>query len=397
MNIKNYEYILIPNILKDYKCNSCGECCKNKWVIDIDAKTYERTEKKLEEIGENITSYINSHGLEKKYTCKFEKGYCKFITDNKLCRVHKEFGWEYLSDTCKVYPRIMKLTSRGMELSLYFSCPSSAKLLLKKDKFEIIKIKKEDFFFMTPTTINYILPNNKLKTDILNRYFEIEENIYKIFESSETNLSKKIEVLSKFIQKIKAPAEEIQNFKEIINDLFLDKKEYTNDIINGKIIIDLLSCKKESNSKFYSEFSLLLKQTSLNRSINDRDKFRDENIELSTNLINQLRTYWKEEYELIFNNYICSTIFEKIFYKGLEYGLLKMALLVIFLKLRVLLYSNYLGRYLTEDELIFIITKHEEDLKHADLSFWSDYYKKIIEKEIKGIDLESIINLFIKF
>ena len=42
MNIKNYNKILIPNIIKNFKCVSCGECCRNKWRIDIDKKHMKR-------------------------------------------------------------------------------------------------------------------------------------------------------------------------------------------------------------------------------------------------------------------------------------------------------------------------------------------------------------------
>ena len=119
MEIRDYKYILIPNILAKYQCSASGECCKDKWRIDIDEDSYLKTKTNLDNLNEDINTCIEK--IDNSYITKFSRGYCKFITEEKLCRIHRDFGWECLSNTCKVYPRNLKLTSRGLEISLVFS------------------------------------------------------------------------------------------------------------------------------------------------------------------------------------------------------------------------------------------------------------------------------------
>jgi lysine-N-methylase len=55
---------------------------------------------------------------------------CPFLATDRLCGVQKEFGSEYLSATCAIYPRVLNSVDGELETSLYLSCPEAARLVL---------------------------------------------------------------------------------------------------------------------------------------------------------------------------------------------------------------------------------------------------------------------------
>ena len=73
-------------------------------------------------------------------------------------------------------------------------------------------------------------------------------------------------------------------------------------------------------------------------------------------------------------------------YYNAEYFMMKATMLTIFLKFRILLNIKYLGRELTEEELIYTIKSHDEDLAH-DSEFFSEFYKTKCEEKVNISDL----------
>ncbi len=379
MEIRDYEYILIPNILEKFKCSMSGECCQNKWRIDIDEKSYLETKKKVENQKENIDSYIASDN--NMYVTKFNKGYCKFITEDKKCRVHSEFGWECLSDTCKIYPRNLKLTSRGMEIGMGFSCRSSAKLLLSKEKFEIKKIKKEDYFFMNPHSVTFIIPENNSKNELTSKYYEIEELAIGIL-NSEGELWRKVYYLEKVLVELKKIDIENYDFKNTIEE-FKTYKEISkeNEKVEDELVKIILEKKKRSESVGIYYINLL-REINLKKELEkDKEILANSFFKLDKSELETLKKLWKKEDDRILQNYIMCNIFNKELYYNQELFMMKIVVLSALLKFRVILNKAYLGRELTEKEMIYTIKSHDEDLAH-DIEFFSVLYKKLKEEKI---------------
>lgn len=375
MDIRDYEYVLIPNILLKYKCSSSGECCQSKWKIDIDKKSYEKTKMNLAQVNENIETYMTKEETEDQYLTKFENGYCKFITKEKLCRIHKEFGWECLSDTCKVYPRHLKLTTRGVEVGITFSCPSAAKLLLTEENFEILKVKKNEFFFMKPSSMSFLIPENNLKTDFGFRYYEIEEMLIDILKSSR-NIGEKLSYILLILNDIIERDIQEVDFKNLLKDF--DSFEYKEDLSLDmeKILGKIMSAKKDRSSTVYFELMNLFKFTKLNGEIKeDREMLKKETYFLTDSDIKKLKNNWNSKYERILNNYILCLIFEKDIYYNMEYALFKIVILAMFLKLRLLLNTKYVQRELNEQEIIDTIKYHDNDFGH-DMEFFRVLYNE---------------------
>lgn len=372
MEIRDYEHVLIPNILADFKCSSSGECCQSKWRIDINEEAYKRTQEKLSQQKEDIETYVELNE-NNDYVTQFSDGYCKFITSDKLCKIHKEFGWQCLSDTCKVYPRVLKLTSRGIELSLMFSCKSSARLLLSKKKFEILKLDKKDYFFMSPNNIGFIIPENNLETNLNSRYYEIEKLFIDIMNRDE-NIGKKISYLRDFIGK------NLYTNNAAAIDFDHWEKDFANyagekfDLEGEEAFIETLIAKEERNKGIPNEYYSLLKINKLAYDLEaDRDFLREEKATLTKEGMLKLKELWNDRYENILNNYILCLVFYKDMYYNLDFGFLKIVLLAAVLKMKILLNKSYVNRELTDDELIYIIKSHDNDFSH-DGEFFNNFY-----------------------
>ncbi len=373
MEIRDYKYILIPNILAKYQCSASGECCKDKWRIDIDEDSYLKTKTNLDNLNEDINTYIEK--VDNSYITKFSRGYCKFITEEKLCRIHRDFGWECLSNTCKVYPRNLKLTSRGLEISLVFSCSSAAKLLLSKEKFEIIKIRKEEFFLMKPNNISFLIPENNIKTNISSKYYELENLLINILNSEE-NLGKKLQYIDTTLKTILSTEIKEFDFKKSNKD-FLDfkEKDYSSSGV-ADLVVKTILAKRERSKAVASEYINLLKLIRLTGTLEkDRDILRDESFILNDEDIDMLKKLWLKDYDNILKNYLLCSVFNKDFYYNITYGFMKLVISSALLKFKILLNIKYLKRALSEEELIYTIKSHDNDLVH-DGEFFNEFYKK---------------------
>lgn len=68
-------------------------------------------------------------------------GACAFLNEDQLCSIQLELGPEYLSHTCRVYPRVINQVNQVVEKSTTMSCPEAARLaLLNKEKMEFDQI-----------------------------------------------------------------------------------------------------------------------------------------------------------------------------------------------------------------------------------------------------------------
>ena len=384
MEIRNYEYVIIPNILRDYKCSQSGECCQSKWRIDIDETAYNKTKTELEKLNESIETYFNKNE-KNEYTAKFANGYCKFITEDRLCRIHRDFGWECLSDTCKVYPRILKLTSRGMEMGMVFSCRSSAKLLLTDKKIEIIKVPKDEFFFMKPSIVSFIIPENNLPSDPAYRYFELEEFLIEVMNKS-GDIGKKFQYIDEVL-KAYYDEKEIKKFdfkKSIAEYKNYNGAKIKSDKINDMIVKIILYKEEEGAKAVATEFINLLKCSKLNRVLEkDREFLREEGFSLTLDELENLKKAWTSREERVLNNYLICTMFNKDFYYTKDFATMKLLMLGTMLKFRILLYMRYLQRKLNDDELIYAIKSHDNDFSHGSKFFTTFYEKNKMEMDIE--------------
>lgn len=104
------------------KCSD--NCCEEKWSISIDEETYQKyVNMNLAELDMKIRSTA-PHTIIKK------SGKCPFMTENGLCSVHKDYGEELLSNTCRTYPRFVSEFGNLYIENLGLSCPAVAQWIV---------------------------------------------------------------------------------------------------------------------------------------------------------------------------------------------------------------------------------------------------------------------------
>ena len=155
-----------PEYMKKFKCDgqACNaHCCRYGWQIDIDKKTYKQySHLKPKSAAREIMRHIKKNEGD-KYTVRLdEKGVCPFLTENNLCKIQREHGEEFLSETCATYPRFIWNLEEAYECSLNLSCPVAAKLiLLETEPLKFEKIEAPENFTRLLTLPKTVSPHAK--------------------------------------------------------------------------------------------------------------------------------------------------------------------------------------------------------------------------------------------
>ena len=127
-----------PEYVSNFQCDGqrCGGSCCKDWQIEIDAKSYNRYNKKKTDIANfsNGKYYINFN----------EKNACPFLTEEYLCGLQLKYGEPFLSGTCRTYPRRIYVIGDFCERTLSLACPLAAELALSKQiKFKTTESEDE--------------------------------------------------------------------------------------------------------------------------------------------------------------------------------------------------------------------------------------------------------------
>lgn len=183
-----------------FKCiaDKCKFTCCEGWDITIDSDTYNKW-KSL-----NDNSLLNSIKIKKdsdenQYLIDKNIGdKCLFLDCKGLCNIVKDRGEEYLSLTCRTFPRVENLFDGFKEMSLSCSCPEVVEIISNLDS--EIGMYNEGF--------------DNLYNDLLE--LKIRENIVNIINRKDLDLDKKL----------------ILSFQMSLN--ILDNDEITENILLGE-------------------------------------------------------------------------------------------------------------------------------------------------------------------
>ena len=240
----NLSFLVTDYVLK-FKCAMCTECCK-RWRITIDKKTVDKYSKiaaKDEEFFSEFSKYLKrdkkgqgvivlkdiinkttiSSAEGSREVHNFDIQVCPFLKEG-LCSIQKRYGIDALSDTCKIYPRIVSLTERGYEMSLSFSCQAAAELLKEKNPVQFY-LDPEGFDFVSLHG-QYIKIGNIMQRKKAGRanYFEIEELLIDIMQYREIDIDTRIILTGIIIDKIKdGDATGIRRYLQNLNPYLLDQ------------------------------------------------------------------------------------------------------------------------------------------------------------------------------
>lgn len=130
-----YEILQVKEV-KDFRClgGECKDTCCHSWEINIDKDTYKKYVNLNKSYAENLT-ILNSNDDYKYSKIKLNKnGFCPFFNKEKLCDIHKEYGEDMLSYTCKIYPQKIDVNMGRIEKSYSLSCPAVLDILFRSQE-----------------------------------------------------------------------------------------------------------------------------------------------------------------------------------------------------------------------------------------------------------------------
>lgn len=140
-------YYRQPRYYREFQCKGgkCFDCCCG-WSIAWTNNEVEKVKNApsispdLKELVEN--SFVRTRQNENEYVVKFdEQKSCPFLTEDRLCRIQKELGAEYLSSTCMVYPRNGVIVGNVAQRFCHSSCREITTEFLNDEKsMELVNI-----------------------------------------------------------------------------------------------------------------------------------------------------------------------------------------------------------------------------------------------------------------
>ena len=138
---KKYLYFQ-PEYVGKFKCDGSkcnARCCKN-WSIFIDKKSYQK-------YPPEVTAHMKFNSERDKYLMIMTgKNFCPLLTEDNLCCLQRDYGEDFLSQTCATYPRLTFDFGNFFERSLTLTCPLAAELVLFQEEpmqFEYVEVPEK--------------------------------------------------------------------------------------------------------------------------------------------------------------------------------------------------------------------------------------------------------------
>ena len=149
--MSNHDKIILqPKYVADFQCDGSkcnAKCCRNSWRIDIDMETYKKYQRiKNPAMRKKILSSIQPSTIQTGFQIELNnKGVCPLLCEDNLCYIQRNMGEDALSQTCKVYPRMVQQIGNYQFRMLAMTCPVAAEYaLLSPNAMELQQISCEE-------------------------------------------------------------------------------------------------------------------------------------------------------------------------------------------------------------------------------------------------------------
>lgn len=137
LDFEKQEILIVePEILSEFSCSACGECCQRPWSVTVSESYYQKWGTILENdpserfrnafaVYQSPTSRIYANITRKPFSHE-----CVFLDDDRHCFIQKTYGEKALSHVCKTYPRYEQWHGAFLGRFLTAGCPDVAQMLM---------------------------------------------------------------------------------------------------------------------------------------------------------------------------------------------------------------------------------------------------------------------------
>lgn len=178
-NRRTIMYYRQPRYFKDFRCVG-GECLDNccfGWRIDwrMDEIDKLKNAEMSPELRELVESSFTEDGAAKgQFRIKLnDRADCPFQTEDKLCRIQRELGAEYLSEVCTSYPRHENPTRAAIFRHCYTSCPVIINALLNSENASDLVNVNTDSGREDKVDVQFDETERRYKGELLDFYYEL--------------------------------------------------------------------------------------------------------------------------------------------------------------------------------------------------------------------------------
>lgn len=174
-----------PRYFGNFRCigGTCTNSCCIGWRIDwadeeiSKVRDDPRCSAELKALCEQC--FAKPEGMELNVVLLGAGGRCPFLTEDNFCRIQRELGAEYLSNTCTIYPRHHIFASDAVYRYCNMSCPEVMNKLLNDPKcMDLVNVPIKEVVTIkgavrdTPETIKKY-PALKFRRELLEFFYEI--------------------------------------------------------------------------------------------------------------------------------------------------------------------------------------------------------------------------------
>lgn len=220
------------DLVEEFACEMCGLCCRNNWMVTLDADSYHRNYELFMKTGRNeefpkIFKRLTDHsGLgEYAYIEKKTSGGCWFLAEDNRCSLQREAGHHHLDQVCQIFPRYPMDTTRGTELTLSFSCPAVIRLASRIEPLNIIRSEKSPIPIIPNNEVVHVYPEQQTACNPLGYYFEIEQHFIDIIQCRSMAVGERLQLINDTALAIKCVAKDF-SLGQHLNNIFRINYEY---------------------------------------------------------------------------------------------------------------------------------------------------------------------------
>ncbi|MDF2945113.1 MAG: hypothetical protein K0S01_3971 [Herbinix sp.] len=286
------------NILKvefydEFNCiaDRCSFTCCEGWQIIIDTDTYNKWNS-----NKNQSKYFSKNVRLKKRTEEAEhylkmgpQMHCPFLDEKGLCNIVIKFGEDYLSKTCKIFPRQENRLGEVNEHSLSCACPAVVDILNKRNG-----------------KINFLYEGDISSYESYGEAYKIKEVMLKVLQNSRVPFRDKILLSFHILLSLK---KELIITNEIINKYEDDESLISLISIWNEIEIDYEDSCQEKNELFLDIGQNYRKEKNFSKYLIDLSEYAENlDIENTQAQWDKFKVEFKQ-YEKLFENCIVSKVF----------------------------------------------------------------------------------------